>query len=59
MIDKLPEPLAKAVQTTLEDWKSNNKVQRLRAHDASLGTHADEGKWPRWLEIVDEQQALT
>ncbi|HXO87625.1 MAG TPA: bifunctional transaldolase/phosoglucose isomerase [Candidatus Acidoferrales bacterium] len=55
MIDKLPEPLAKAVKGTLEDWKFNNKVQRLWAGDASLWTNADEGKWLGWLGIVDEQ----
>jgi len=55
MIDKLPEPLAKAVKATLEDWKANNKVQRLWASDASLWTNADEGKWLGWLGIVDEQ----
>ena len=55
MIDKLPEPLAKAVKATLEDWKANNKVSRLWARDASLWTNADEGKWLGWLGIVDEQ----
>ena len=55
MIDKLPEPLAKAVKATLEDWKSSNKVQGLWARDASLWTNADEGKWLGWLGIVDEQ----
>jgi transaldolase / glucose-6-phosphate isomerase len=55
MIDKLPEPLAKAVKATLEDWKSNDKVQRLWARDASLWTNADEGKWLGWLGIVEEQ----
>jgi transaldolase / glucose-6-phosphate isomerase len=55
MIDKFPEPLANAVKATLEDWKANNKVQRLWARDASLWTNADEGKWLGWLGIVEEQ----
>ena len=55
MIDKLPEPLAKAVKATLEDWKANNKVARLWSRDASLWTNADEGKWLGWLGIVEEQ----
>ncbi len=55
MIDTLPEPLAKAVKATLEDWKSNKKVQRLWGRDASLWTNADEAKWLGWLGIVDEQ----
>ena len=57
MIDKLPEPLAKAVKATLEDWKANNKVQRLWARDASLWTNTDESKWLGWLGIVEEQLA--
>ena len=57
MIETFPEPLAKAVKATLEDWKANNKVQRLWAHDASLWTNADEGKWLGWLGIVEEQLA--
>jgi transaldolase / glucose-6-phosphate isomerase len=57
MTDRLPEPLAKAVKATLEDWKANNKVQRLWARDASLWTNTDEGKWLGWLGIVEEQLA--
>ncbi len=57
MTDKLPEPLAKAVKATLEDWKANNKVQRLWAGDASLWTNTDEAKWLGWLGIVEEQLA--
>jgi transaldolase/glucose-6-phosphate isomerase len=55
MIETLPAPLAQAVKATLEDWKSNNKVQRLWARDASLWTNTDESKWLGWLGIVDEQ----
>jgi glucose-6-phosphate isomerase len=55
MSGKLPGPLAKAVQSTLDDWKANNKVQRLWARDATLWTNTDEGKWLGWLGIVDEQ----
>jgi glucose-6-phosphate isomerase len=55
MIETLPESLAKAVKATLEDWKSNNKVQRLWARDATLWTNTDEAKWLGWLGIVDEQ----
>jgi transaldolase / glucose-6-phosphate isomerase len=55
MIETLPAPLAQAVKATLEDWNSNNKVQRLWARDASLWTNTDESKWLGWLGIVDEQ----
>jgi transaldolase / glucose-6-phosphate isomerase len=55
MIEHFPQPLAKAVAATLEDWKANDKVRRLWARDASLWTGADEGKWLGWLGIIDEQ----
>jgi glucose-6-phosphate isomerase len=45
------------VRATLEDWKANNKVQRLWARDASLWTNTDEAKWLGWLGIVEEQLA--
>jgi glucose-6-phosphate isomerase len=57
MIDHLPAALAQAVKTTLEDWKTHNKVQRLWARDASLWTNTDESKWLGWLGIVEEQIA--
>lgn len=52
---KLPENLAQAVKATLDDWKANNKVQRLWARDASLWTGTDEGNWLGWLGITDDQ----
>jgi transaldolase/glucose-6-phosphate isomerase len=54
---KLPGPLAGAVKASIDDWKTNNKVQRLWQHDASVWTGADEDKWLGWLTIVEEQQA--
>jgi transaldolase / glucose-6-phosphate isomerase len=42
---------------TLDDWKSNGKVNRLWARDASVWTGADEGNWLGWLDIVDQQRA--
>jgi len=51
----LPDDLAKAVKATLEDWKANNKVQRLWARDASLWSGTDEGNWLGWLGITDDQ----
>ena len=57
MIEHFPEPLARAVKATLEDWKSNNKVQRLWARDASLWSNADESNWLGWLGITEEQIA--
>jgi transaldolase / glucose-6-phosphate isomerase len=54
---KLPATLSGAVKASLDDWKNNNKVQRLWKGDASVWTGADENKWLGWLTIVDEQNA--
>ncbi len=54
---KLPANLASAVNAALADWKSNNKVARMWAKDASVWTGADENNWLGWLSIVDEQLA--
>jgi transaldolase/glucose-6-phosphate isomerase len=51
----LAEDLARAVKATLEDWKANNKVQRLWARDPSLWTGKDEGQWLGWLGVAGEQ----
>ncbi len=51
----LPDNLAQAVKATLEDWKLNNKVQRLWALDATLWTGAEESNWLGWLGITDDQ----
>jgi transaldolase / glucose-6-phosphate isomerase len=52
---KLPAELSGAVQSSIDDWKKNNKVSRLWEHDASLWTNDDEAKWLGWLNIVDDQ----
>ena len=54
---KLPATLSGAVKASLDDWKNNQKVQRLWKGDASLWTGTDENKWLGWLTIVDEQLA--
>ena len=54
---RLPADLAESVKTTIADWTSGNKVQRLWTRDASLWTNADESKWLGWLGIVEEQSA--
>ena len=53
----LPEPLATEVKDTLEDWRKHGKVRDLWAHDASLWSGADEGKWLGWLHVVDDRTA--
>jgi len=54
---KLPANLTSAVTAALNDWKSNNKVARLWAKDASVWTGADESNWLGWLSITEEQLA--
>ena len=54
---KLPATLSGAVKASIDDWKINNKVQRLWKGDASIWTGADENRWLGWLTIVDEQIA--
>jgi transaldolase/glucose-6-phosphate isomerase len=54
---KLPAPLDREVQETLEDWRREGKVRRLWAGDASLWTETDEAKWLGWLTVVDQQLA--
>ncbi|HEX5426075.1 MAG TPA: bifunctional transaldolase/phosoglucose isomerase, partial [Candidatus Acidoferrales bacterium] len=54
---KLPDELMPAVKATLDDWKTNDKVKRLWARDASLWTNTDESKWLGWLGITEEQLA--
>lgn len=54
---KLPDDLMAAVKAAIEDWKTNDKVKRLWARDASLWTNTDESKWLGWLGITEEQLA--
>jgi len=54
---KLPKELHAAVNASLEDWRSNNKVARLWQKDASLWSNTDENHWLGWLTIADEQFA--
>jgi transaldolase/glucose-6-phosphate isomerase len=54
---KLPQNLAAAVKATLDDWKTNGKVKRLWARDASLWTNTDEANWLGWLTIADDEIA--
>jgi len=48
-------PLTQAVQATLKDWQSNQKMARLWRGDKSLWTSDDEDKWLGWLRVVEDQ----
>src|SRR6266403_1123875 len=52
---KLPEELAAAVKTNLDDWRAAGKVRRLWQRDASLWTGADESNWLGWLGIAEDE----
>ncbi len=53
----LPETLAATVKTTIGEWQSGGKMQRLWQRDASLWTGDDEAKWLGWLDITEDQIA--
>jgi len=54
---KLPDDLAEAVKTNIDDWRATGKVRRLWQHDASLWTSTDETNWLGWLDITEKQIA--
>ena len=54
---KLPKELNAAVATSLNDWKTNDKVARLWQKDASLWSNTDEANWLGWLSITEAQLA--
>lgn len=51
----LPISLEKDLQTSLEDWKKNDKIFRLWSKDATLWTNEDEAKWIDWLESPEAE----
>ncbi|MGB2604019.1 MAG: bifunctional transaldolase/phosoglucose isomerase [Candidatus Sulfotelmatobacter sp.] len=53
----LPESLAAAVKTAMNDWQSGGKMQRLWQRDATLWTGDDEANWLGWLDITEYQIA--
>ncbi|NJM52107.1 MAG: hypothetical protein HC846_01165 [Blastocatellia bacterium] len=36
----------------MDDWKKNDKINRLWQKDASIWTNTDEAKWLAWLDVV-------
>jgi transaldolase / glucose-6-phosphate isomerase len=50
-------PLTQAVQVTLNDWQTGNKMARLWRGDPALWTGGDEDKWIGWLSIVEDRLA--
>ncbi len=52
-----PAPLKQAVDATLKDWQTNDKMGRLWKGDKSLWTNDDEDKWLGWLHVSEDQIA--
>ena len=50
-----PAPLKQALDASIQDWKANDKVNRLWKGDTSLWTNDGEDKWLGWLRIAQEQ----
>jgi transaldolase/glucose-6-phosphate isomerase len=50
----LPTALQQAVDATIKDWVTNNKVNRLWKCDKLLWTNDDENKWLGWLTVATE-----
>ncbi|MGI8495568.1 MAG: bifunctional transaldolase/phosoglucose isomerase, partial [Pyrinomonadaceae bacterium] len=53
----LPEKLETEVRAKLDEWKTENKIQKIWAKDASVWTNDDEAKWLGWLESVSAELA--
>ena len=49
----LPEDLQNAVQAKFDEWRKENKINRLWSKDASVWTNDDEAKWLGWLDSVE------
>jgi transaldolase/glucose-6-phosphate isomerase len=54
---QLPDAMADAVMSSMDDWGAENNVRRLWARDASLWTGRDESQWLGWLGITNGQLA--
>jgi transaldolase/glucose-6-phosphate isomerase len=44
--------IAKAVETSTEEWRASGKIRRLWQHDKTVWTGTDEDKWLGWLDSV-------
>jgi transaldolase/glucose-6-phosphate isomerase len=47
---------ADAVKKALEEWRTEGKIRKLWARDASIWSGQDESQWLDWLGIVDGQR---
>jgi glucose-6-phosphate isomerase len=50
--------LNSAITTELNQWQTENKVQRLWQSDATLWTNAGESSWTGWLNLPQDKQEI-
>jgi transaldolase/glucose-6-phosphate isomerase len=55
----LPEGIGESLETTIGEWRSDDKIARLWAKDASVWTGSDEARWLGWLHVIEEQLEMT
>ena len=48
----LPADLENTVRTTLAEWRTDDKINRIWSKDAGVWTDDDEAKWLGWLDSV-------
>jgi transaldolase/glucose-6-phosphate isomerase len=53
----LPRAMTGAVTETVQQWRADEKVERLWSRDATLWTGRDEARWLGWLGITNGQLA--
>ncbi len=51
----LPFEVTRAVESTLQEWTTEDTVRRIWNRDASLWTGSNEDRWLGWLDIVPSQ----
>src|SRR4051794_16791557 len=49
--------IAKAVETSTEEWRASGKIRRLWQHDKTIWTGTDEDKWLGWLNSVSAEKS--
>ncbi len=52
----LPESLSSKVESAINQWNAEGRIDRLWRKDATLWTGTDEASWLGWLDIVERQQ---
>ena len=56
---QLPEKLETAVSKAFDEWRRDDRINRLWAKDASVWTNEDEAQWLGWLDSVEAESAKT